>query len=400
MSTPTPYQNNPSEQQFIDGIFKNPPSPASPNSKYVIPQTINDVAGVRNAGFSDVDSAARTAAKSLYDYTRQSGSEAAAWIVSKQVNGEDRFFVVAPTQGVNNKVDNQDTLRDLGAFLQANPGDNYTISASIHSHPQQAWVEDPKKPKDPPRLSVILEGPSRDDLIAWGGNNLLIKNIAMPNKGYIVSGDGDVYRLDFPNLASLTPQQQGNMANGQFNAANTPTLSRIGDVDLKADSPLTPNLWATATNGQSMTMLPQNQVVDTVKLLSDSTHPDHAMFTQAQRGLGALDPQRAGFRNPGELDNAAASLVYEAKKAGLGQIDTVALSKDGKSLFAIEGAATDPAALRTPGVDKAQAVAQSVENSSLRLLNDNPKFVPPPTAQTTSQTESLANPAQSVGFSR
>jgi hypothetical protein len=390
MSTPTPYQYNPSEQQFIQGVLQNPPTPANPNSQYAMPQTINDVAGIRNAGFSDADTAARTAAKSLHDYTQQSGSEAGAWIVSKQVNGQDRFFVVAPSQGVQNTVDNQTALKDLNSFLQANPNERYTTVAHIHSHPQTITNAQGQ-------TGLIQEGPSRGDFISWGGNN--IQGLSQ-NKGYMVSGDGDVYRLDFPNLASLTPQQQGNMANGQFTAANLPTLSRIGDVDLKVDTPLTPNLWATATNGQSMTMLPQSQVVDTVKSLSDSTHPDHAMFTQAQRGLGALDPQRAGFRNPGELDNAAASLVYEAKKAGLGQIDTVALSKDGKSLFAIEGVATDPAALRTSAVDKAQAVAQSVENSSLRLLNDNPTFVPRPSAQTTSQTETLANPTQSAGFSR
>jgi hypothetical protein len=399
MSTPTPYQHNPSEQQFIQGILQNPPTPANPNSLYAMPQNINDVAGIRNAGFSDADTAARAAAKSLHDYTQQSGSEAGAWIVSKQVNGQDRFFVVAPSQGVQNTVDNQVALQDLNNFLQANPGDKYTIAAHIHSHPQQAMVQDNNNPHLPPRLAVIQEGVSRGDFISWGGNNSLISG--MPNKGYIVSGDGDVYRLDFPDLTRLSPQQQGNMANGQFTAATMPTLSRIGDVDLKVDTPMTPNLWATATNGQPMTMLPQSQVVDTVKLLSDSTHPDHAMFTQAQRGLGALDPQRPGFRNPGELDNAAASLVYEAKKAGLGQIDTVALSRDGKSLFAIEGAATDPAALRTPAVDKAQAVAQSVENTSLRLLNDNPTFVPRPTAQTTSQTETLADPiAAAAGYSR
>jgi hypothetical protein len=390
MSTPTPYNYSPSEQQFIQGVLQNPVPPVNPNSQYAMPQAINDVAGVRNSGFVDADTAARAAAQSLHPYTQQSGSEAGAWIVSKAVNGQDRFFVVAPSQGVQNTVDNQVALKDLNNFLQANPNDKYTTVAHIHSHPQTIT-------NSQGQTGLIQEGPSRGDFNSWGGNNI---HGLSQNKGYMVSGDGDVYRLDFPNLAQLPPQQLSNLANGQFTSATVPTLSRIGDVDLKIDTPLTPNLWATAKNGQPVTMLPQSQVVDAVKLLSDPGHPDNKMYGEALQGIAKLDPSKTSFANEQDKQNAAAALVYEAKRSGMGQIDHVTASKDGQTLFAVQGALSDPAQIITrPGLDKTQAAAQSVEDSSLKLLNDSPNFVKP--AQTTSQTPTQENPTQTAsGYSR
>lgn len=390
MSTPTSYNYTPSEQRFIQGIHQNPPTPANPNSQYAMPQGINDVAGVRNSGFVDADTAARAAAQSLHPYTQQSGSEAGAWIVSKAVDGKDRFFVVAPSQGVQNTVDNQVALKDLNNFLQANPNDKYTTVAHIHSHPQTMT-------KGEGQIGVIQEGPSRNDFITWGGNNF---HGLSQNKGYIVSDDGDVYRLDFPKLAQLAPQQLSNLANGQFTSTTTPTLSRIGDVDLKIDTPLTPNLWATGINGQPVTMLPQSQVVDAVKLLSDPAHPDNKMYGEALQGIAKLDPTKTSFANEQEKQNAAAALVYEAKRNGMAQIDHVTTSKDGQTLFAVQGALSDPAQIITrPGLDKTQAAAQSIEDSSLKLLNDSPNFVKP--AQITSQAPAQENPTQAAsGYSR
>ena len=103
-------------------------------------------------------------------------------------------------------------------------------------------------------------------------------------------------------------------------------------------------------------------------LLSNPSHPDHAMFKQAVGGLEKLGPN-AGFKNHAELERAAATLTFEAKVGGLKQIDHVALSTNGTGLFAVQGGLTDPGHHRAH-VDKLQAGAQPLEQSTFQLQQD------------------------------
>ncbi len=97
--------------------------------------------------------------------------------------------------------------------------------------------------------------------------------------------------------------------------------------------------------------------------LSDTCHPDHAMFNQALSGLGQLDPSRTGLRDGDAVRNAAAALVVDARTRGMDRIDQVALGSGGRDLFAVQGQLEDPAHLRIK-VDKTQAAAQPIERSS------------------------------------
>ncbi len=97
--------------------------------------------------------------------------------------------------------------------------------------------------------------------------------------------------------------------------------------------------------------------------LSDTCHPDHAMFRQALSGLGQLDPSRTGLGDGDAMRNAAAALVVDARARGMDRIDEVALGGGGRELFAVQGQLEDPAHLRIK-VDKTQAAAQPIERSS------------------------------------
>lgn len=109
------------------------------------------------------------------------------------------------------------------------------------------------------------------------------------------------------------------------------------------------------------------QRAEQTPLLSNPTHPDHALYRQALHGLGQLP---AGtFRSDVECSNTAATLVFEARVSGASRIDHVVLSQRGDALFAVQGATGDPAHLRVYA-DRAQAAGQPVDRSTA-LLRDN-----------------------------
>jgi len=101
-----------------------------------------------------------------------------------------------------------------------------------------------------------------------------------------------------------------------------------------------------------------------ILLISNALHIDHALFRQAFDCIGKFLSDK--FKNHGEKENVAASLACEAKIQGLHQIDHVALSANGKTLFAIQGKLEDPAHSRIQ-VDCATAIRQPVEKSSALL---------------------------------
>ncbi len=102
-------------------------------------------------------------------------------------------------------------------------------------------------------------------------------------------------------------------------------------------------------------------------LLSSPDHPDHPLYLQALSGMQQLAP--GTFSNDAERNNAAATLAFEARARGVGQIDHVVLSVDGSRIFAVQGALADPAHFRMH-VDRAQAVTHPVERSSEQLREE------------------------------
>ncbi len=102
-------------------------------------------------------------------------------------------------------------------------------------------------------------------------------------------------------------------------------------------------------------------------LLSDSRHPDNALFRQAVKGLEQLGPQ--AFKNRHELENAAGATVFEAKASGLTRIDHVLQSTNGTGLFAVQGALNHPAHHRIH-LDKLQAAAEPIEKSTAQVYQE------------------------------
>lgn len=103
-------------------------------------------------------------------------------------------------------------------------------------------------------------------------------------------------------------------------------------------------------------------------LLSDPSHPNNVMYQQAVKGLEQLGPRT--FRNRQELENAAGTLVFDARVSGLTRIDHVVASTQGTGLFAVQGQMHDPAHHRVY-VDKEQAVSQPLEQSTRQLQQEN-----------------------------
>lgn len=94
--------------------------------------------------------------------------------------------------------------------------------------------------------------------------------------------------------------------------------------------------------------------------LSSANHPDHAMYEQALKGIDKLPP--GTFKSDQERQNAAATIVFEAKVSGMTKIDQVMANNNG-GLYAIQGdVSTD--SHRRIYVDQQQAASQSMERST------------------------------------
>lgn len=98
--------------------------------------------------------------------------------------------------------------------------------------------------------------------------------------------------------------------------------------------------------------------------MADPGHPDHAMYAAVVGKLEALG-DRGAFQGREALERAAGQIVVEAKVSGLHKVDHVVASNNG-GFIAVEGGLQDPAHRRVY-VDQAQAVNQSVEQSSRQL---------------------------------
>jgi hypothetical protein len=121
--------------------------------------------------------------------------------------------------------------------------------------------------------------------------------------------------------------------------------------------------------------------------LNETGHPDHALFTQAQTAVHALDRERR--RAPDvSSDNLAASLTVAARRDGLNSIDRAVLSDDATRTYGVQGNLDSPlkrvtevsteVAVRTP-------VAESTE--AWQRLADQTRQSQTVRAQTPEQTQ-------------
>jgi hypothetical protein len=104
-------------------------------------------------------------------------------------------------------------------------------------------------------------------------------------------------------------------------------------------------------------------------LLSNPNHRDHALYKQSYDELKKLDPATLGFSSDRDYQNAAASIAFEARVSGIKQVDHVLPSANGAGLIVVQGDLNDPAHSRLY-VDKAQAAAQPLEQSTGQLQQE------------------------------
>jgi len=121
--------------------------------------------------------------------------------------------------------------------------------------------------------------------------------------------------------------------------------------------------------------------------IDERGHRDHALYLQA---AAALEKLGGDFARGDARERAAATMAYEARIGGLQRIDHIVPSADGRRLFAVEGDPLDPSHRRAV-VDKAQAVAQTLQETTRALEQDAPARTPSPPA-----TPQPAAPAQAA----
>ncbi|MDH1660420.1 peptidoglycan-binding protein [Stenotrophomonas sp. GD03777] len=98
-------------------------------------------------------------------------------------------------------------------------------------------------------------------------------------------------------------------------------------------------------------------------------HADNPRYQQVVEKLEALEEQRRQgglsplFNDRSQLENAAGQVAYEAKLAGMSQVDTVLARPDNQGMFAVQGQLGDPAMHRTY-VDLSQAVNHNLQDST------------------------------------
>lgn len=102
-------------------------------------------------------------------------------------------------------------------------------------------------------------------------------------------------------------------------------------------------------------------------LLSDTRHPDNALFQQTVKHMEQLGPQ--AFKSRQDLENAAAAGVFEAKASGLTRVDHVLPNTNGTGVFLVQGQPGDPANRRVY-MDKAQATAEPIEKSTAQVQQE------------------------------
>ncbi len=96
--------------------------------------------------------------------------------------------------------------------------------------------------------------------------------------------------------------------------------------------------------------------------MDDPSHPDNALFRQAQSAVRDIDSAR-GRQPDAASDNLSGVLAVTARKEGMERIDRVMMNGDASRTYAIQGAVDSPLK-RVVEVDTRQAVATPLAQSS------------------------------------
>lgn len=116
--------------------------------------------------------------------------------------------------------------------------------------------------------------------------------------------------------------------------------------------------------------------------LTETGHPDHAMYTQALRGVHAIDASTG--RTPDRMsENLAGALTTEARRQGLGRIDHVLMNDDFSRTFAVQGDMNSPFK-KLAEVPTEIGISTSIDRSTAELQSISAQT--PDIAQRTSQT--------------
>lgn len=241
----------------------------------------------------------------------------------------------------------QETADALNAMREG-----YRLALAEGHTPEQAWAQINAQPAQALGRGALLADPMADGLLVNGeyGEPVAVMQRQLAQLGYTGADgrplqDDKAFGVNTLHAVHAFQRDQGLEEDG-----------RVG--------PLTMAALAAAISVQ--------QEAERQPTLAEATHPDHALFTRAQGLLDALEQCRrqtglpAMFANDGERDNAAGQLVFESRVAGMERIDAVLARPDGSGLFAVQGQAGDPAALRIY-VDGSQARNQDVVFSTRQL---------------------------------
>lgn len=93
---------------------------------------------------------------------------------------------------------------------------------------------------------------------------------------------------------------------------------------------------------------------------------DLGLLDETLRGMRGLPHDRLAIGDGHEYLNAAAFVAAAARDGGLGHVDHLVASADGRRLFAVEGRLDDPGHRRIP-IDLAQATSMPMERSAAVL---------------------------------
>jgi putative chitinase len=97
-------------------------------------------------------------------------------------------------------------------------------------------------------------------------------------------------------------------------------------------------------------------------LLSEATHPHHALYAQVIQGIhGATQ-----LHGKNGLDNTAVALTVAADAAGMRRVDHVLLGSDGVNLFAVQGRLDDPAHRRVH-IELAHAMTHAIDQRAMSM---------------------------------
>jgi hypothetical protein len=122
--------------------------------------------------------------------------------------------------------------------------------------------------------------------------------------------------------------------------------------------------------------------------LTEASHPDHAMFQQALKGVHTVDASTG--RKPDQMsENLASALTVEARRTGMNRIDQVVMNDDFSRAYAVQGEANSPFK-KFAEVPTEVGIATSIERSSA----DWHQAVTQNTSQQADISQTIAPPSQ------